>query len=141
MGGLICVGARGAAPAWHPRRDDWTALPLVMREEDEEAEAVYQNGMTTVLHAREEEACLKEEEEATAYQSRIVEAMALSAAGDYVVPSLALPSLAKVEHGPLVLKPEQHVWDRVVREWVNVPPVWLDATLEQEVAYLEHYRH
>ncbi|KAE8782416.1 hypothetical protein D1007_44078 [Hordeum vulgare] len=66
--------------------------------------------------------------------------MALCTIGDTIVRPLAPLSPAKAEPGPLVLRPEQYVWDRVMREWVSAPPVWLGATPEWKVAYLEHWR-
>ncbi|KAE8771368.1 hypothetical protein D1007_56775 [Hordeum vulgare] len=56
-------------------------LSLVVHEEDHEAEATYENTLAVVLHASEEEACLKEEEE-EAYQKQLTEAIALSIVGD-----------------------------------------------------------
>ncbi|KAE8820836.1 Pre-mRNA-processing factor 39 [Hordeum vulgare] len=109
-----------------------------MPEEDQEAETAYQNALADVLRAIEEEVCLKEEEHESAYQAQVAEAMPLFAVGYAVVPPLALPSPAKADRGPLVLRPEQYASDGVVREWVIAPPVWLGATTKQEAAYLEH---
>ncbi|KAE8787905.1 Pre-mRNA-processing factor 39 [Hordeum vulgare] len=80
----------------------------------------------------------EEEEEEAVYEKQMVEAMALSAAGDALVPSLALLARAKAKPGSLVLKPKLYAWDGVVHEWVSAPPVLLGATPEQETAYLEH---
>nr|CDM80645.1 unnamed protein product [Triticum aestivum] len=76
------------------------------------------------------------------------QAMALFAAGDYVVPPVASSSpprrLVKADLEP---QPEPQPgsiasfsWTGVVREWVSAPPVWMEATLAQEAAYLEHWR-
>ena len=56
-----------------------------------------------------------EEEEEAAYEARMVEAMALSAAGDCVVPPLALPSPAKAAPAPTPI--EHYSWTEVVCEW------------------------
>ncbi|KAE8779755.1 Pre-mRNA-processing factor 39 [Hordeum vulgare] len=103
------------------------SLPLVMREEDQEAEAAYHNTLADVLRASEEEAGLKEKEE-VAYQAQLAEVMALSIAGDAVVPPPPPSSPVKAEPGPLVLRPEKYAWDGVVREWFSAPPIWLGAT-------------
>ncbi|KAE8787541.1 Peroxidase 9 [Hordeum vulgare] len=74
-----------------------TPSRLVVRNKDQEADAAYQ-----------EEERHKEEE---AYQARMTEAMAVSAAGDCIVPPLAPPSPAKAEPGPIALKIERYTWD------------------------------
>ncbi|KAE8784103.1 Pre-mRNA-processing factor 39 [Hordeum vulgare] len=38
------------------------------------------------------------------------------------------------------LKTESYTWDRVVREWVSAPPVWLGMTPTQKQIYLENWR-
>ncbi|KAE8770757.1 hypothetical protein D1007_57449 [Hordeum vulgare] len=88
--------------------------PPIVSDEDQEAEAAYQVALAGVLHDSEEEARRKAEEE-EAYQQQLTEAMALSAAGDCV-------------------------WTGVVQEFVSVPTIWLGVTLQQEQAYLEHWR-
>ncbi|KAE8809160.1 hypothetical protein D1007_14204 [Hordeum vulgare] len=73
------------------------------------------------------------EEEAT-YQHQLAEAMALSAAGDCVVPPPPEPE-------PEPALPRQvYQWIGVVQEFGSAPPIWLDATPLQEQAYLEHWR-
>ena len=78
----------------------------------------------------------------------MAQALALSAAGDCVVPPVAPPSpprcLVKPEKQP---EPEpepspieRYSWTGVVCEWVSTPPVWLGATPAQEAAYLEQWR-
>ncbi|KAE8774998.1 hypothetical protein D1007_52536 [Hordeum vulgare] len=87
--------------------------PLIVREEDQEAEAAYQNALATVLRVSEEEAHLKKEEEA--YEKQLAEGIALSAANDIVLPPLAPPSLAAGLAIPR-LRLEVYAWDGVVRE-------------------------
>ena len=72
----------------------------------------------------------------------MMRALALSTAGDIVVPPVAPPSPIKPEPQP---EPEpepiaRFSWNGVVREWVSAPPVWLGATLAQEQAYLDMWR-
>ena len=76
----------------------------------------------------------------------MAQAMAPSVAGDCVVPPVAPPSpprrLAKAEPQPEA-EPEpieRYSWMGVVREWVRASPIWMQATPEQESAYLEHRR-
>ena len=80
----------------------------------------------------------RREEEEAAYEARMAEAMALSAAGDCVVPPLAPSSPAKAEPEPTPI--ERYSWTGRVREWVSAPPVWMGATPAQEAAYLEQWR-
>ncbi|KAE8818365.1 hypothetical protein D1007_03807 [Hordeum vulgare] len=81
--------------------------PLVMCGKDQETES------------EEEKQC--KEVDQTTYQAQLAEAMALSAADDYVVPPLAPPPPTKPEPGhPLG---ETYLWDGVVHEWVSVPPI------------------
>ena len=70
----------------------------------------------------------------------MAQALALSAAGDSVVPPVAPPSPIKpeTEREPSLI--ERYSWTGVVREWVRAPPVWMGATPAQEQAYLEHWR-
>ncbi|KAE8807101.1 Pre-mRNA-processing factor 39 [Hordeum vulgare] len=107
--------------------------PPVVSDEDQEAEAAYQVALAGVLRDSEEEARRMAEEEA-AFQKQIAEAMALSAAGDCVVPPPPEP-----EPEP-TLSREVYQWTGVVQEFVSVPPIWLGATPLQEQAYLEHWR-
>lgn len=111
--------------------------PLVVRDEDKEAEAAYQAELAAVLRESEEER-RKVEEEETAYQACMAEAMALSAAGDCVVPPLAPPSPAKAELVPTPI--ERYSWTRMVRKWVSASPVRMGAAEAQEHAYLEQWR-
>ncbi|KAE8792947.1 Pre-mRNA-processing factor 39 [Hordeum vulgare] len=111
--------------------------PLVVREEDQEAEAAYKNALAAVLLASEEEARVKEKEKEACHK-QLTGAIALFAAGDCIVPPQAPP--APVELGSLVLRPELYTWNGVACEWVSAPPVWLSATPKQEAAYLEHSR-
>ena len=72
----------------------------------------------------------------------MAQALALSAAGDSVVPPVAPPSPIKPEPQP---EPEpepiaRFSWNEVVREWVSAPPVWMGATPAEEAAYLEMWR-
>ena len=67
------------------------------------AEAAFHATMAAVLRESEEEERRREEEEA-AYEARMAEAMALSAAGDCVVPPLAPSSPAKAEPEPTAVK-------------------------------------
>ncbi|KAE8813889.1 putative serine/threonine-protein kinase [Hordeum vulgare] len=60
-------------------------------------------------------------------------AMALSSAGDCVLPPVTPSSPVKVEPEPEPSPIERYSWTRVVREWFNAPPVWVGA-------YLEHWR-
>ncbi|KAE8788326.1 Pre-mRNA-processing factor 39 [Hordeum vulgare] len=62
-----------------------------------------------------------------------METIALSAAGDYVVPP---PS--KTE--PTEPQREVYQWISCLREWVSAPPIWLGATPQQEEAYLLHWK-
>ena len=72
-------------------------------------------------------------------EAAMAEAMALSVAGDCVVPPVAPSSLPKAEpEEPAYL--ERYFWTGVVREWVSAPPIWLEATEKQEAAYLDHWR-
>ena len=64
--------------------------PPVVSDEDQEAEAAYMAALTGVLRNSEEEARRMAEEEA-AYQQQLAEAIALSAAGDCVVPPSPKP--------------------------------------------------
>ncbi|KAE8800440.1 Pre-mRNA-processing factor 39 [Hordeum vulgare] len=120
-----------------------TPSPLVVHDEGQEAEAAYQKALAAILHESEEEKRQREEEEEEeeAYQARLTEGMAVPAVNECVVLPLVPSSLAKVEPRPTVLKTEQYVWDRVVREWVSVPPVWLGATPEHEHTYMDHWEH
>ena len=119
------------------RRDVDHSLPpptLVVRDEDQEAEAAYQ----AAIKESEEEERWREADEA-AFEAAMAEAMALSAAGDCVVPPVAPPSPPKAEpEEPAYL--ERYSWTGVVREWVSAPPIWLGATEKQEAAYLDHWR-
>lgn len=36
--------------------------------------------------------------------------------------------------------PERYQWEGVVREWISAPAIWIGATEEQEVAYLQHWK-
>ncbi|KAE8809099.1 Pre-mRNA-processing factor 39 [Hordeum vulgare] len=66
--------------------------------------------------------------------------MALSAAGDCVLPPVTLPSPVKAEPEPESSPIECYSWTGVLREWVSAPPVWVGAAPAQEAAYLEHWR-
>ena len=117
---------RGAASAtWLP------PSPLVVHDEDQEAEAAYQVALAPVVRESEEEERCKEEED-EAYQAHMADAMALSAADGCVVPPLRPPSPVKAEPVPTPI--ENYSWDGVVREWVDAPPVWYGATLMREKA-------
>ena len=100
--------------------------PLIIKEEDQAAEDAYQPALVAVYRKSEEDkqrrAEAAEEEEAR-YEAAMAQAMALSAAGDCVVPPMAPPyppcRLAKAEHHP---EPEpepieRYSWTGVVREW------------------------
>ena len=107
---------------------------LVVRDEDREAEAVYQ----AAIKESEEEERWREADEA-AFQAAMAEAMALSTGGDCVVPPVTPPSPPKAEtEEPAPL--ERYSWTGVVREWVSAPSIWLGATEKQEAAYLDHWR-
>ncbi|KAE8821374.1 putative serine/threonine-protein kinase [Hordeum vulgare] len=106
-----------------------TPLPLVVCGEEEE-EVAYENALAGVVRAGKDEAHVKEEKEEAAYQKQLAEAIALSDVSDAVVPPLAPPPSGQV------CTPGTGM----VREWVSAPPVSLDAMLEQEAAYLEHWR-
>ncbi|KAE8786029.1 hypothetical protein D1007_40211 [Hordeum vulgare] len=71
-------------------------------------------------------------EEEAAYQLQLAEAIALSAAGNCMVPPPPEPEPA--------LPREVYQWTDVVQEFVSVPPIWLGATPQQEQAFLEHWR-
>ncbi|KAE8766458.1 hypothetical protein D1007_62322 [Hordeum vulgare] len=105
--------------------------PPVVSDEDQEAEAACQAALAGGLRDNEEEARRMAEEEA-AYQKQLVEAMALSAAGDCVVPPPSEP-----EPEP-ALPREVYQWTGVVQEFVSMPPIWLGATPLQVQAYLDH---
>ena len=113
---------------------------LVVREEDQAAEAAYQATLGAVYRESEEDerrrAAAVEEEEA-AYEA----AMALSAASDCVLPPVTPPSPVKAEPELESSPIERYSWTGVVREWVRAPPVLVGATPKQEAAYLEHWRH
>ncbi|KAE8775143.1 ALA-interacting subunit 1 [Hordeum vulgare] len=64
--------------------------------------------------------------------------MALSTAGDYVVPPLA--PLPPAEPGSLVLRPELYAWDGGGARVGQCATLLVGAMPEQEVAYLEHWR-
>ena len=70
----------------------------------------------------------------------MAQALALSAAGDSVVPPVAPPSLIKPEPEWEPSPIERYSWTGVVREWVCAPPVLMRATPAQEQAYLEMWR-
>ncbi|KAE8809497.1 hypothetical protein D1007_13917 [Hordeum vulgare] len=112
-------------------------LPLVLREEDQEAEAAYQNVLADVLHASEEEAPQGggggglPEQTGGGHCALHYRQLCLAAAG------LTIPA----EPGLMVLRPELYVWDGVVCEWVSASSVWLGAMPEHEAAYLEHSWH
>ena len=112
-----------------------TPPPLVVRNEDLEEEASYQAALAAVLRESEEEERRKEE---AAYQARMAEAMALSAAGDCVVPLVARLSPVKAEPEPTPI--ERYSWTGEVREWVSAPPVWMRVTEAHERAYLKQWR-
>ena len=69
----------------------------------------------------------------------MAEAMALSAAGDCVVPPVTRSSPPKAEPEESAYL-ERYSWTGVVREWVSAPSIWLGATEKQEAAYLDHWR-
>ena len=85
--------------------------------------------LAALLRDSEEEARRRAYEEA-AYQQQLVEAIALSVAGNCVV---SLP----LEPEPMEPR-EVYQWTDVVHEFVTTPPIWLGATPQQEQAYLEH---
>ena len=68
----------------------------------------------------------------------MAQAMALSAAGDCVLPPVTPPSPMKAEPEPSPI--ERYSWTGEVREWVSAPPVWYEAMPAQEAVYLEHWR-
>ena len=110
--------------------------PLVVREEDQAALAAVYRESEEDERRRAEAA---EVEEEARYEAAMAQALALSGAGDSVVPPVAPPSPIKPEPQP---EPEpepiaRFSWNGVVREWVSAPPVWLGATPTQEQAYLE----
>ena len=76
------------------------------------------------------------EEEEAAYEA----AMALSMAGDCVLPPVTPSSLMKAKLEPEPSPIERYSWTGVVREWVSTPPVWMGVTPAQEAAYLEQWR-
>ncbi|KAE8797159.1 putative serine/threonine-protein kinase [Hordeum vulgare] len=63
--------------------------------------------------------------------------MALSVAGDCVLPPVTPSSPANAEPEPKPI--ERYSWTGVVHEWVSAPAVWVGTTLAQEAAYLEHW--
>ncbi|KAE8778664.1 Pre-mRNA-processing factor 39 [Hordeum vulgare] len=111
--------------------------PLVVREEDQATEATYQTALAAVYRESKEDerrrAAAGEQEEA-AYEA----AMALSAAGECVLPLVTPPCPVNAEPEPEPI--ERYSWTGVVHEWVSVPPVWVGATPTQEAAHLEHWR-
>ncbi|KAE8812337.1 hypothetical protein D1007_10694 [Hordeum vulgare] len=62
-------------------------MPIVS-DEDREEEAAYQTALAVVLRESEEEERRKADEEEVAYEAQLAEAIALSAAGDCIVPLL-----------------------------------------------------
>ena len=69
-----------------------TSLPVSKPEEEEdEDEAAYQAALAAALATSIEEERLKAEAEEADYQARLVEAIALSAIGDCVVPPSSPP--------------------------------------------------
>ncbi|KAE8789828.1 hypothetical protein D1007_35938 [Hordeum vulgare] len=86
-----------------------TPPPLIVRDEDNEAEASYQEELATALRENEEERHKEEKEEAT-YHTWMAEAIALSAVGDCVVVPLAPLSPARLELAPAALKPHEYIW-------------------------------
>ncbi|KAE8811185.1 hypothetical protein D1007_11929 [Hordeum vulgare] len=77
-----------AYAAESPNWELWRCWQLrVVTDEDQEAEAAYQATLVAVLCDNEEEARRRADEEAT-YQQQLVEAIALTAVGDCVVPPL-----------------------------------------------------
>nr|XP_040256432.1 uncharacterized protein LOC109742167 [Aegilops tauschii subsp. strangulata] len=118
------------------------ANPLPPSEvEPEEEEEAYQAVLAAAMQSSIEETRRKEEEEEAAYQARLAEALAPSAAGDYVIPP-SLPRLPepKAEPPPMVPVTERYVWTGGLREWVSAPAVLLGATPAKKAAYLDHYR-
>ena len=118
--------------------------PLVVREEDQAAEDAYQADLAAVYRESEEDerrrAEAAEAEEEARYEAAMARALALSAAGDSVVPPVAPPSPIKPEPEREPSPIERYSWTGVVREWVRAPSVWMGATPAQEAAYLEHWR-
>ena len=86
------------------REVDRRLTPLVACEEDQAAEDAYQAALAAVYRESEEdERCraeAAEAEEEARYEEAMVQALALSAAGDRVVPPVAPPSPIKPEPQP-----------------------------------------
>ena len=96
--------------------------PLIVRGEDQEAEAAYQ---AAIKESEEEERWMEADE--AAFEAAMAEAMALSAAGDCIMPPVTPPSPPKAEpEEPAYL--ERYSWTRVVRKWVSAPQVWVGMT-------------
>lgn len=114
--------------------------PDVLPEEEEKEEEAYQDALEATMQPALEES--RREEDTRCFSMQ--EALALSAAGDCVIPPSA-PPLAffpepKPEPQSTEHEPEVYQWTSQLREWVSAPPVWLGATPEQEVAYLQQWR-
>ncbi|KAE8767832.1 Pre-mRNA-processing factor 39 [Hordeum vulgare] len=133
---MVVVAACEGAPTRRPRRaGSHPAAPLV-RDEDKEAEAAYQEALT---------AALRESEEEKAAQGGGVGLLGTPGGGHDALrcrqlhrASVDPPSRAKPESG-LPIR-ETYVWDGVVREWVSAPPIWLGAMPTQDQLYLKHSR-
>ncbi|KAE8774836.1 Pre-mRNA-processing factor 39 [Hordeum vulgare] len=100
-----------------------TSPPLIVRDEDEEVQDAYQEAPTAALRESKEEEHRKEEDEEVTYQAQMAESFALCTIGDSTMSPLAPSSPTKIEPAPTALKPQEYVWDGVVREWVSAPPV------------------
>ncbi|KAE8766318.1 putative xyloglucan endotransglucosylase/hydrolase protein 30 [Hordeum vulgare] len=84
---------------------------LVVHEEDQAALAAVYRESEEDEHRR---AAVAEQEEA-AYEAAMAQAMAVSAAGDCVLPPLTPPSPVKAEPEPSPIK--RYSWTGMVREW------------------------
>ncbi|KAE8810999.1 hypothetical protein D1007_12147 [Hordeum vulgare] len=128
---MVRARARGATQVWRARRATGPPPPPpVVRDEDQEAEAAYQATLAAALRESEEEEWRKAEEDDAAYEVQLVEAIALPAPSDCAVP----PSPKTESH------PEVYQWTCCFYEWVSALPIWLGTTLQQEAAYLQHWK-
>ena len=145
LGEVVRLRARGGEAAGRARGRPEVAANTARRQGGRTAtEDAYQAALAAVYRESEEDerrrAEAAEAEEEARYEAAMAQALALSAAGNSVVPPVAPPSPIKPEPQPEPEPIARFSWNGVVREWVSAPPVWLRATPAQEQAYLEMWR-
>ncbi|KAE8817189.1 Pre-mRNA-processing factor 39 [Hordeum vulgare] len=129
LGSLVRLRARGGEAMRRSRSRPYRATaPAVVRNEDQVA-------LATVCRKSEEDErrrATTAKQEESAYEAAMARAMALSAAGDCILPPLTPSSPVKPETELETSPIERYSWTGVVCEWVSAPPVWVRATPSQE---------